>query len=79
MSLQYWAIGYGLNLAFWLWIVRWGGAERLESTFASGCLISVFAPWWTAEGIKVFGYATIVVSTVYFVLGIFVPDFRFFM
>jgi hypothetical protein len=77
MSLIAWIIAYALNMLFWLWIVRWGGAERLEGTFSSGLLISVFAPKWSAEGIKVFGYGAIIVSTIGFVLGVFFPDFRY--
>jgi len=79
MPLIAWIIAYALNMLFWLWIVRWGGAERLEGTFSSGLLISVFAPKWSAEGIKVFGYGAIIVSTIGFVLGVFFPDFRYFL
>ena len=43
---------YLLNLAFWLWVARWGGAEWLEGTFLSGFLVSIWAPRWSAEGIK---------------------------
>ncbi len=77
MSLIPWIVVYALNMLFWLWIVRWGGAERLEGTFSSGLLISVFAPQWSAEGIRVFGYGAIIVSTIVFVLGVFFPDFRY--
>ncbi len=78
MPLIRWIICYAASLLFWLWIVRWGGAERLEGTFTSGLLIHIFAPRWSAEGIKLFGWGTIIVTTIFFVLGIFFADFRWF-
>lgn len=78
MSLTELIVIYLVNLVFWLWVVRWGGAERLEGTFASGLLVHVFAPRWSAEGIKLFGYTWIVISSVLFVVAVFVPDFRYF-
>jgi len=52
------------------------GAEWLEGTFTSGFLISSFAPRWSADGIKLFGWATLVISTVLFALGLFSPGGR---
>jgi hypothetical protein len=70
---------YLVHLLFWLWIIRWGGAEWLEGTFLSGLLIDVFAPRWSAEGIKLFGWGWLIVTTVLFVAGLFIPDFRAFI
>jgi hypothetical protein len=78
MSLAEFVTLYLIQLIFWLWVVRWGGAERLEGTFLSGLYLHVFAPRWTTEGIKLFGYGSILFSTVLFVAGIFYPDFRYF-
>ena len=77
MSLTELVVTYLLQLVFWLWIVRWGGAEWLEGTFLSGFLVHIFAPRWSAEGIKLFGCGAILVSTVLFVVGLFSPDFRY--
>ncbi|BBO81582.1 hypothetical protein DSCO28_21480 [Desulfosarcina ovata subsp. sediminis] len=55
-----------------------GGAEWLEGTFASGFLINIFASRWSAEGIKLFGVLTILISTILFLVAIFYPDFRYF-
>jgi hypothetical protein len=76
MSLVELILAYLIHLVFWLWVTRWGGAQRLEGTFSSGFLIHVLAPRWTADGIKLFGYGAIFVSTVFFLLGLFLPDFR---
>ena len=78
MSLIELVVTYSINLVFWLWVVRWGGAERLEGTFSSGFLIHLFAPRWSADGIKLFGYGAILVSTILFSIGLFSPDFRTF-
>ena len=64
---------------FWLWVLAGGGAERLEGTFASGFLISMFAPKWSAEGIKLFALATLVVGTIFFIVGYVNPEFRCFI
>ena len=77
MSLTAWLLFYLADVAFLLWVVRWGGAEVLEGTFASGCLISWFAPRWSADGIKVFGWCALVAHTIGFIVGVFWPDFRF--
>ncbi len=79
MSLTELTVAYLINLVFWLWVCRWGGAERLDGTFISGLLIHFFAPRWSADGIKLFGYGTIFISTILFVIAIFYPDFRYFI
>lgn len=77
MSLITWAVLYLADLAFWLRVVLWGGAELLEGTFASGCLVSFFAPRWSATGIKIFGWCSLAGSSVWFVVGAFCPELRF--
>lgn len=78
MSLISWALIYFIELLFWLWILRWGGAQWLEGTFTSGLLVSIFAPRWSAEGIKLFALLTLIVSTIWFIIGLFLPDVRFY-
>ena len=77
MSLTELVVVYLINLIFWLWVVRWGGAEWLEGRFISGFLIHLFATRWSADGIKLFGYGTLFISTILFVIAIFYPDFRY--
>jgi hypothetical protein len=76
MSLGAWVVSYAGDLLFSLWILRWGGAERLEGTFASGFLISGWAPRWDAEGIKLFVLLSLLGTTVWFLVGLFVPEAR---
>lgn len=77
MDILVWVLFYIFELTFWCWIVRWGGAEWLEGTLASGFLIQYLAPTWTAEGIKFFVWVYFVVATIWFIVGIFVPSLRF--
>ena len=79
MSLTELAVIYLVNLLFWLWVVKWGGAEWLEGSFISGLLVHLFAPRWSADGIKLFGYGAILMSTIYFIVAILYPDFRHFL
>lgn len=76
VSIGQWILWAGLSCVFWLWVLRWGGAERLEGTFASGFLISWFAPRWSAEGIKLFALLSLAGTLVAFVAGLFFPDLR---
>ncbi len=79
MSLTGFILSYAVNLVFWLWVVRWGGARWLEGTLTSGFLIHIFAPRWSAEGIRLFGWGAIVISTIILIAGLFWPDFRHFL
>lgn len=73
-----WIIIYAFDVVFFLWVVRWGGAEWLEGTFTSGMLIHWFAPTWTAEGIKLFVWVSFIATSIWFVVGLFVPSARVF-
>jgi len=72
-----WVLVYLVELLFWVWIIGWGGAKWLEGTFASGFLISYFAPSWSAEGIKLFAWVSLLACTIWFVVGIFNLSVRF--
>lgn len=76
ISIPQWILWAALSSLFWLWVLRWGGAERLEGTFASGFLVSWFAPRWSAQGIKLFALLSPVGTLGAFVVGLFVPDIR---
>jgi hypothetical protein len=76
MTTTAWIVSFTLNTLFWLWIARWGGAERLEGTFSSGCLVSIFAPGWSADGLRLFAYVMLAASAVLFITGLFQPEMR---
>ena len=77
MGLTAWVAVFLVSSLFWAWILFWGGAGRLEGTFASGFLVDVFAPRWSEEGIKLFAALTWFLSAVWFVVGLFVQEARF--
>lgn len=76
MSLGEWVACYGANLLFWLWILRWGGAEWLEGSFISGFLFPASAPTWDVEGIKAYGWLVLIASTIWFIVCLLTPDAR---
>lgn len=61
---------------FWLWILCWGGAQRLEGTLGAGLLISILALRWSAEGIRLFALVTLILGTIFFSIGYFFPSVR---
>lgn len=75
MSTLLWIVLHAVEALFCLWVLRWGGAERLEGTFASG-LISSFAPRWSAEGLRMAALILLVFCAISFVVGLFVPSLR---
>ena len=76
ISIEHWILFAVLDALFWIWVLRWGGAERLEGTFASGFLVSWFAPKWSAEGIRLFALLSLAASLAAFGVGLFVPGVR---
>jgi len=76
MSLLPWIALHALAALFWLWILRWGGAHWLEGTFASGFLVSIFAPRWSEEGLRMCALLMLIVCGISFVLGLFMPALR---
>jgi hypothetical protein len=71
-----WILCYVIDFLLWAWIIWWDGAEWLEGTFTSAFLVSWLAPTWSAEGIRLFAWLSLLVSIVAFVVGFFVPDLR---
>jgi hypothetical protein len=76
MSTNAWIVSHAMSTVFWLWVACWGGAERLEGTLSSGCLISVFAPSWSADGLRVFAWLALLGGIVWFVVGLINPAAR---
>ncbi|NLX95842.1 MAG: hypothetical protein GXY83_06675 [Rhodopirellula sp.] len=76
MSLVAWLALYAIESLFFYWVYYRDGAEQLEGTLASGCLLSFFAPRWSAEGIRLFVSIAFAMSSVWFVVGLFVPAAR---
>jgi hypothetical protein len=75
LSLIWWIAIHALEALFLVWVLRWGGAERIEGTWASG-FISGFAPRWNAEGLRMAALILLVFCAITFVLGLFMPSLR---
>lgn len=76
MPLIWWIAIHALEALLCLWVLRWGGADRLEGTFASGFLFSSFAPRWSAEGLRMAALIMLAFCAITFVVGLFVPSLR---
>ena len=74
-TLVKWLLSYLLSSLFWLWILAFGGARWVEG-WKSFLLIDWFAHRWDEEGIRLFALLFWVATTVWFVLGVFVPELR---
>lgn len=76
MSIGLWILFYVLTLAFWLWVVRWGGADVLE-----GSIFADLTEWLSShldvETIRGIGWIAIIAATIWFVVGVFIPAARF--
>ena len=76
MSLGLWAAAYSVVMAFWIWIIRWGGAEKLEETLANDFSESL-ANYLSADTVKIVGYVALGVSSLWFIAGVYLPGLRF--
>ncbi|GAB6388986.1 hypothetical protein [Stutzerimonas marianensis] len=67
---------YLVSSLFWKWVISWGGAQWLEG-WKSFFIIDWFAWVWTAEQIRLYALVAWVFSTLFFLLGLFKPEWRF--
>ncbi|MCR6476779.1 hypothetical protein NU688_11530 [Variovorax sp. ZS18.2.2] len=75
LSLIWWIAIHAVEALFLVWVLRSGGAERIEGTWASG-FISGFAPRWNAEGLRMAALILLVFCAITFVVGLFMPSLR---
>jgi hypothetical protein len=78
MSMLLWVGLFALASLFWCWIIFWGGAEALEGSLASMFLINRFAGEWSADGLRLFAWLSWIISGLWFVIGVFTPEARFY-
>lgn len=77
MSILTWILIYlGLSL-FYLWVLRWGGAEWME-----GWKSIFFIDWfrsveWSSEQIRLYMLLCWIGSSIWFVIGLCYPECRF--
>ncbi len=76
MTLTEWFLVHALGVAFWLWLLLLGGAERIVGWGAWG-LLGWFAGHWTAEQIRLYALILLVIEVAWFVTGLVFPAARF--
>lgn len=76
VSLLVWILLYVVQLVFYLWLLRWGGAEWVERRVAAIFLLNIFAFYWDSEQIRLYALIMLIVATVWFVIGLFAPVVR---
>jgi hypothetical protein len=57
-------------------MVRWGGAEWFVEQLSSVFLVSALVPRRTVAVIRLLGWAILVTTRVWFLVGLFVPAAR---
>jgi hypothetical protein len=76
LSLTVWIIIFCANSLFWKWIISWGGAEIIK-----GWVAGLFFEWLVsdlnAEQIRAYALLVWIISGGWFILGVFLPEFRF--
>jgi hypothetical protein len=75
MDLIYWIIGYAISALFWLWLLKWGGAEWLEG-WKAWLAIGWFAGHWSAEQIRLYALILFVLESIGFVAGLLFDSIR---
>lgn len=79
MSLSNWIMIYLVDLVFWIWISKLGGAETLGDSPISGIFTFMITLKWrelSPEGVKALLTVVFALHTFFFILGILVPAFR---
>ena len=75
ISLFNWILIFVLSSIWWKWILSWGGAHAIEG-IKSWFIIGWFAGHWTAEQIRLYALCVWVLQTLWFTVGLFVPEAR---
>ncbi|VTS02475.1 Uncharacterized protein OS=Pseudomonas stutzeri MF28 GN=L686_22480 PE=4 SV=1 [Gemmata massiliana] len=77
MSLNTWIGLFLLTSLFWAWLLFLGGARWLEGSWLIAFIVDFSAMEWTADGIRLFAMLMWILETIWFVIGLFVPEVRF--
>ena len=76
ISLLQWVLFHTLAMLFWLWLLKCGGAARIEG-WAAWALIGWFAGHWRAEQIRLYALVLLSIEIVWFLAGLAIPSLRF--
>ncbi|NTV10774.1 MAG: hypothetical protein HGA47_08355 [Zoogloea sp.] len=77
MDYPAWMLFFTGDCLFCLWVLRWGGAEWMEG-WRSEFFIGWFRSFtWSAEQIKLYVLLCWIGQSLWFLVGLFVPQARF--
>jgi len=76
VEIAVWVIVYLCSALFWLWVLKWGGAEWLEGWKAWG-VIGWFAGHWSVEQIRFYALILFIFESIWFCVGVVYPEARF--
>ncbi|OIH12236.1 hypothetical protein A7M79_01360 [Acinetobacter baumannii] len=75
MSLLAWIVKYVIISLIYRWIISWGGAEKIEG-WTSYLFFGFFTIDFNNEQLKLLSLILWFLYSIYFILGIFIPDLR---
>lgn len=75
MSLIIWITLFLITSLWWKWIISWGGATWLMGIKA-WFFLGWFAWPWSSEQIRIYAAWTWGLETIWFVIGVFMPEAR---
>ena len=70
-----WVGMFVVDILFWLWIAKWGGAESLSGG-TLGCLLLGWLSLLEEEHLKAIAWLMIACSTAWFIVGLIDPAAR---
>ena len=77
MDLMTWVGLYAIELVGLCFILFGGGAEWFARSTVAGLLSGLWWHDWDAEQIKLYTWLVLIGTTIWFLLGVFVPACRF--
>ncbi|EJL80139.1 hypothetical protein PMI12_00244 [Variovorax sp. CF313] len=78
MNVGLWLLLYAANSLFVYWVVLGDGAAKFEGWRAAFIVDWLPAAWWTSEQIALYTLLIWLGHTLWFVIGLFVPEARAF-
>jgi len=72
-----WVLFFFFNSLIYKWIISWGGAKILKGWLAGFFLESLVSDL-TTEQLRAYALFIWILTTIWFVLGIFIPTLRFY-
>ena len=75
LSLHDWIGSFVVLSLFWKWVLSWGGATWLEGW--RGFFFEGFSPFWSAEQIRFYALLAWIGCSIWFVVGLLHPAYRF--